>query len=68
MRLIDADKLHPDRMTDKGLAISQGQIASARTVSSDLTPATPEYQKIYMQGWNDGRRELIENIKREFKI
>ena len=34
MRLIDADKLHPDRMTEKGLAISQTQIAEAETVKA----------------------------------
>lgn len=32
MRLIDADKLYPDRMTKDGLAISQSQIANAPTV------------------------------------
>lgn len=33
MRLIDADRLHPDRMTNKGtVAISQSQIANAPTV------------------------------------
>ena len=33
MRLIDADKLHPDRMTNKGtVAISQSQIANAETI------------------------------------
>jgi len=33
MRLIDADKLHPDRMTNRGtIAISQSQIANAPTV------------------------------------
>lgn len=32
MRLIDADKLYPDRMTKEGLAISQSQIANAETV------------------------------------
>ena len=33
MRLIDADKLHPDRMTNRGtVAISQSQIAHAPTV------------------------------------
>lgn len=33
MRLIDADKLHPDRMTNRGtVAISQSQIAKAPTV------------------------------------
>ena len=33
MRLIDADKLQPDRMTNRGtVAISQGQIAKAPTV------------------------------------
>lgn len=35
MRLIDADKLHPDRMTNKGtVAISQSQIAKAPTVQA----------------------------------
>ena len=34
MRLIDADKLYPDRMTKKGLAISQSQIANAPTIES----------------------------------
>ena len=33
MRLIDADKLNPDRMTNKGtVAISQSQIAKAPTI------------------------------------
>lgn len=33
MRLIDADVLHPDRMTNKGtVAISQSQIANAETI------------------------------------
>jgi len=32
MRLIDADKLYPDRMTNKGVAISQSQIADAPTI------------------------------------
>ena len=32
MRLIDADRLYPDRKTDKGLAISLDQIANAPTV------------------------------------
>ena len=37
MRLIDADKLHPDRMTNRGtVAISQSQIANAPSV-----PAIP---------------------------
>lgn len=35
MRLIDADKLYPDRMTNKGnVAISQSQIAKAKTVDA----------------------------------
>lgn len=34
MRIIDADKLYPDRMTDKGLAISQSQIANAETINA----------------------------------
>ncbi len=36
MRLIDADKLYPDRLTKTGeLAISQSQIAEAPTVESE---------------------------------
>jgi len=35
MRLIDADKLNPDRMTNKGtVAISQSQIAKAPTIQA----------------------------------
>lgn len=34
MRLIDADKLHPDRMANGTLAISQSQIANAKTVEA----------------------------------
>ena len=35
MRLIDADKLNPDRMTKKGtVAISQSQIAKAPTIQA----------------------------------
>lgn len=50
MRLIDADKLHPDRMTNKGtVAISQSQIANAKTVEavplSVIEKITTEIQK-----------------------
>lgn len=35
MRLIDADRLYPDRMTNKGtVAISQSQIAKAPTINA----------------------------------
>lgn len=36
MRLIDADKLYPDCMSNKGLAITQSQLANAPTV--DIKP------------------------------
>jgi hypothetical protein len=36
MRLIDADKLHPDCISNKGgLAISQSQIANAETIEQE---------------------------------
>lgn len=39
MRLIDADKIHPDVRTQHGgLAISQGQLAYAETVNAILIP------------------------------
>lgn len=46
MRLIDADKLYPDRMTKEGLAISQTQIANAPTVSiKEWVTEIPDYIK-----------------------
>lgn len=36
MRLIDADKLYPDSIGRKGLAISQSQIAEAPTVEERM--------------------------------
>lgn len=48
MRLIDADKLHPDCLTKDGtLAISQSQIANAETFSD-------RYDEGYAQGYVDG--------------
>ena len=39
MRLIDADKIFPDVRTQRGaLAISQGQLAYAKTVNAILIP------------------------------
>jgi len=39
MRLIDADKIYPDVRTQRGaLAISQGQLAYAKTVNALLIP------------------------------
>ena len=38
MRLIDADKLYPDVMTSKGVAISQSQIANAPSVQPKAKP------------------------------
>ena len=39
MRLIDADKIHPDVRTQRGgLAISQGQLAYAEKVNAILIP------------------------------
>ena len=49
MRLINADKLHPDCMTKDGkLAISQSQIANAPTVVN-------EYTKGFADGERSGR-------------
>lgn len=42
MRLIDADKLQPDRMTNKGLAISMSQIANAPTFNEWIYKTTPQ--------------------------
>lgn len=42
MRLIDADKLQPDRMTNKGLAISMSQIANAQTYNEWIYRTMPD--------------------------
>lgn len=42
MRLIDADKLQPDRITNKGLAISISQIANAPTYNEWIYRTMPE--------------------------
>ena len=42
MRLIDADKLQPDRMTNKGLAISTSQIANAPTYNEWIYRTMPD--------------------------
>lgn len=42
MRLIDADKLQPDRMTNKGLAISMSQIANAPTFNEWIYRTIPD--------------------------
>lgn len=73
MRLIDADKLHPDRMTNKGtVAISQSQIANAKTVEavplSVIEKITAEieeratYEGIYLD-----RADVLEIIDKAVK-
>lgn len=58
MRLIDADKLYPDRMTNKGtLAISQSQIADAPTVQAvPIIDCIESYESKY---WIEGCTEYI---------
>ena len=48
MRLIDADKLYPDSIGRKGLAISQSQIAEAPTVEITEEQAI---DKLHETGW-----------------
>lgn len=49
MRLIDADKLNPDRMTNKGtVAISQSQIAKAPTVQAVPIPENATNGEVMM--------------------
>ena len=45
MRIIDADKLYPDCISNKGIAITQNQIANAPTIPNE-----------YMRGYDAARR------------
>lgn len=33
--------------------------------SEEIEPCTEEYRRVYMQGWNDGRRKLVDAMVRE---
>lgn len=60
MRLIDADKLYPDCMSNKGLAITQSQLANAPTV--DVKPlASVTFDKDELE--QIVRDKVIEPIK-----
>ena len=67
---LEVEKMRMDISEVKELKfyIERDEMAIQALEDQDLHPATPAYQKVYMQGWNDGRRDLIEKIKREFKI
>ena len=59
MRLINADKLHPDCMTKDGkLAISQSQIANAPTVEIDKNAIHNEKEQAYLEGYEDASKKF----------
>ena len=69
MRLIDADKLYPDRMTNRGtVAISQSQIANAPTVDvldkirAEIKQLSPNYP------YTDDLLDEYVTMKSVFKI
>lgn len=76
MRLIDADKLNPDRMTNKGtVAISQSQIAKAPTVQAvpievldKIRAEIDKWHHLTDKAFNDGidtALEIIDKYKAE---
>ena len=73
MRLIDADKIHPDVRTQRGaLAISQGQIAYAPTVC-DIEQIRKEILNTFLweneteENLNDSVRKCLEIIDKYTK-
>ena len=69
MRLIDADKLQPDRMTNRGtVAISQSQIANAPTVDvlEQKTDLNEAVRIAYEQGRQDAL-EVLDKIRAEIE-
>ena len=63
MRLIDADKLYPDRMTNKGVAISQSQIAHAPTVDAVPMSVIEDIRAEIKDGLN-ACVDIIDNTKK----
>ena len=62
MRLIDADKIHPDVRTQHGaLAISQGQLAYAKTVNAIVIPENATNRDVIRELWHD--ETLLSNIE-----
>lgn len=41
------------------------QLPSVTVRQSELKPFTEEHHKVYMEGWNDGRKKLLEAMERE---
>lgn len=33
-----------------------------------IEPCTTEYHRVYMKGWNEGRRKLVDAMEREIAI
>ena len=80
MRLIDADALinnieklanmewNQEVGSSKGLFDAVDIIEDAPTITGELKPWTEEYHKVYMKGWNEGRRKLVDAMEREIAI
>lgn len=41
------------------------ELPSVTVRQSELKPFTAEHHKVYMEGWNDGRKKLLEAMERE---
>ena len=42
-----------------------GDMPSVAIPTAEIKPCTAEYQKVYMKGWNDGRKKMLEAMERE---
>ena len=34
----------------------------------EIKPCTEEYRRVYMQGWNEGRRKLVAAMEKEISV
>lgn len=63
MRLIDADKIHPDVRTQRGgLAISQGQLAYAEKVNAILIPENATNGDVFLNTFTQAEASVNDSI------
>ena len=63
MRLIDADKIHPDVLSKKGLCITQNQLANAPTIDAVPVSVINDIQEEIDDEWYRVKRESYERAE-----
>lgn len=55
-------------VTDGTLFMRNDRGETIKIYEGVIKPCTREFQRVYMQGWNEGRRKLVEAMEKEIAI